>query len=92
MKILLDFSEKTEREDTFKPAIGNKSLHEISNYNGIRVLKFATLESLIVKGTMFSHHSIHKCTWTSPDGKMQSHIGLILICRRCWPLSGDCKS
>jgi hypothetical protein len=34
-KIFLgDFSAKVGREDIFKPAVGNGSLHEISNDNG----------------------------------------------------------
>jgi hypothetical protein len=37
MKMLLgQFSAKVGREDIFKPAVGNVSLHEISNDNGIR--------------------------------------------------------
>jgi hypothetical protein len=44
MKILLgDFNAKVGREDIFKPTIGNESLHEISNDNGIRVVNFATM-------------------------------------------------
>jgi hypothetical protein len=40
LKILLgDFSDKVGREDIFKPTIGNESLHEISNDNGVRVVK-----------------------------------------------------
>jgi hypothetical protein len=35
MKILLDFNAKVGREVTFKPTIGNESLHEVSNDNGI---------------------------------------------------------
>jgi hypothetical protein len=39
MKILLrDFSATVGQEDIFKPTIGNESLHEISNGNGVRVL------------------------------------------------------
>jgi exonuclease III len=42
MKIFLgDFNAKGEREDIFKPIIGNKSLHEASNDNRVRVVKFA---------------------------------------------------
>jgi hypothetical protein len=38
MNILLgDFNAKVGREDVFKPTIGNDSLHEISNDNGVRV-------------------------------------------------------
>jgi hypothetical protein len=43
MKILLgDFSVKVGREDIFKPIIGNESLHEANNDNGVRVANFAT--------------------------------------------------
>jgi hypothetical protein len=42
MEILLDFNTKVGREEIFKQAIGNKSLHEISNDNGIRLVNFAS--------------------------------------------------
>jgi hypothetical protein len=42
MKILLgDCNAKVGRENIFKPTIGNESLHEISNDNGVRVVNFA---------------------------------------------------
>jgi hypothetical protein len=70
MKILLgDFNAKLGREDTIKPTIGNESLHEDSNDNGVRVVHFATSKDLVVKSTMLPHRNIHKYTWTSPDGK-----------------------
>jgi hypothetical protein len=72
MKILLgDSNAKVGREDIFKLTIGNETSHEISNDNGVRVVNFATSKSLVVKSTMFPHRSIHKYTWTSPDGKTQ---------------------
>jgi hypothetical protein len=44
MKVLLgDFNTEVGREDIFKPTIGNESLHEMSNGNGVRMVKFATL-------------------------------------------------
>jgi hypothetical protein len=49
--------------------IGNESLHEISNDNGIRVVNSATSKNLRVKSMMFPHHNIHKYAWTSSDGK-----------------------
>jgi exonuclease III len=56
MKILLgDFNAKVGREDIFKPTTGNKSLHEISNDNGVRIVNFATSKYLIVKSTVFLH-------------------------------------
>jgi hypothetical protein len=49
MKILLrDFNAKLGREDIFKPTIGNESLHEISNDNGVWVVNFSTKKNLIV--------------------------------------------
>jgi hypothetical protein len=43
MKILSgNFNAKLGREDIFKPTIGNESLHEISNDNGVRVVNFIT--------------------------------------------------
>jgi hypothetical protein len=75
MKILLgDFNAKVGREDIFKPTIRNETSHEISNDNGVRVVNFATSKNLVVKSTMFSHRSIHKYTWTSPDGKAHNQI------------------
>jgi hypothetical protein len=43
MKTLLgDFNAKVGRQDIFKTIIGNESLHEASNDNGVRVVNFAT--------------------------------------------------
>jgi hypothetical protein len=64
MKILLvDFN--TE------PVIGNESLHEVSNSNGVRVVNFVTSKNQIVKSTIFD---IHKHSWTSPDGVTHNKI------------------
>jgi hypothetical protein len=83
MKILLgDFNAKVGREDIFKPTIGNESLHEISNDNGVRVVNLATSKNHPVKSTMFPHRNIHKVTWTSPDGRTHNQIEHILIDRR----------
>jgi hypothetical protein len=82
MKILLDFNAKVGKEDIFKPTIGNGSLHEINNDNGVRLVNFATSKNLRVKSTMFPHCNIHKYTWTSPDGKTHNQIDHILIDRR----------
>jgi len=43
MNILLgDFNEKLGRGDVFKPTIGNGSLHQDGNDNGVRTVNFAT--------------------------------------------------
>jgi hypothetical protein len=75
MKILLgDFNAKVGREDISKPIIGNESLHEASNDNGVRVVNFTTSKNLIVKSTTFSHRDIHKQTLTAPDGVTYNQI------------------
>jgi hypothetical protein len=42
MKILLDFNAKVGRDNILKPTIGNESLHQDSNDNGVRIINFAT--------------------------------------------------
>ena len=82
MKILLgDLNAKVGREIIFKPTIGNESLHQNSNDNGVRIVNFATSKNLVVKSTMFPHQNIHKYTWTS-DGQTHNQIDHILIDRR----------
>jgi exonuclease III len=83
MQILLgNFNVKEGKEDIFKPTIGNESLHEISNDNGVRAVNFATCRNLRVKSTMVSHRNIHKYTWTSPDQKPYNQIDHNLVDRR----------
>jgi hypothetical protein len=82
MKILVgDFYAKVGREDIFKPMIGNESLHETNNANGVRVVYFATSKYLIVKST-FPDHDIHKHTRTSPDGVTYNQTHHVLIDKR----------
>jgi hypothetical protein len=50
------------REDIFKPAIGNESLYEIRNDNGVRLVNFATSKNFTFETTMFPNHNIHKYT------------------------------
>jgi hypothetical protein len=83
MKILLrDFNAKVGREDIFKLIVGNESLHEISNDNGVRLVHFGTSKNLRVKSTMFPHRNIHKYTWMSPDLKTYNQIDHILVDKR----------
>jgi hypothetical protein len=56
-----------------KTTIRSKSLHKITNGDGVRVVNFALSENLIVKSTTFPHPSIYKYSWTS-DEKTYSQI------------------
>jgi len=101
MKILLgNFNAKLGREFIFKPTIGQESLHQENNDNGVILVNFATSKNLVVKSTMFPHRNIHKYTWTSVDGKTHNQIDHVLIDRR-WHSSvlevrrfrgGDCDT
>ena len=83
MKILLGyFNAKVGRENIFKLTVGNESLHQDSNDNGVRIVNFATSKNLVDKSTIFPHRDIHKHTWNSPDGKKHNQIDHILIDRR----------
>jgi hypothetical protein len=83
MKLPLgDFREKVGRENIFKPTIGNNSLHEASNINGVRIVKFYTSKNLVVKSRMFPNRNIHTYTWTHPEGKTNNQIDLMLTDRR----------
>jgi hypothetical protein len=64
-----------------KPTIGNESLHEISNDNGVIAVNSAIPKNLTVKSTIFSHRNIHKFTSTSPVRKAHNHIVYILVDR-----------
>jgi len=56
MKILLrDINAKLGGVDIFKSTIGNESLHQGSNDNGVRIVNLATSNNLVVKSTMFLH-------------------------------------
>jgi len=62
MKIMLkDFNEKLGREDNFKPTIGSESLHQDSNENDVRIIRFFfTSKHLVLKSMMFLHCNIRK--------------------------------
>jgi hypothetical protein len=83
LEILLgDVNAKVGKEDIFKLTIGNESLNETSNDNGVSLVNFATSRNHRVKSTMFSHRNFCRYTWTSQDGKTHNQIGHILVVRR----------
>jgi len=59
MKIILGvFNAKVGGDNIFKLTIGNENLHQDSNDNGVRIVKFATSKTLVVKSMMFRHRDI----------------------------------
>ena len=48
IKIILgDFNAKVGKEDIYKPTIGNDSLHNETNKNGIKMIQFAIVKLLV---------------------------------------------
>jgi hypothetical protein len=93
MKLLLgDFNGKVGKEDIFKPTIGIESLHEISDDNGVRAVKFATSKNLVLMSTIFPLRKVHKYTWILPDGQTYSQIDHVLVDRRRYSSRGYFKS
>jgi hypothetical protein len=70
------------KENIFKPTIGNESLHDDRNDNGVGIVNTFTLKNLAVKSTIFPHRKVRKYTWASPDGKTRNKIDHISIDRR----------
>jgi hypothetical protein len=84
MKILLrDFNVKLRWKDIFKPTTGNVNLHQDSN-SGVRLVKFAIPENLVVTSKMFPHQNIHKYTLTSPHAWEDSQPDDHILLERIW--------
>ena len=62
-----------------KLTIGNDSLLQDSNDNGVRLINVDTSRNLLVKSTTFPRRNVHKHTWNSPSGKTHNQVEHILI-------------
>jgi hypothetical protein len=74
-----DFNAKVCKESIYKPMIGNESLRNETNNNGIKMIQFAMSKGLNVRRTTFPHKDIHKETWYSADGRTANQIDHVLI-------------
>jgi len=71
------------RENIFIPTIENESLHQVSNDNGVKIIKALTHKKIwLLRARCFRNKNILKYTWTSPAGKTHIQIDHILIDRR----------
>jgi len=64
IKIILgDFNAKVGKESKHKPTIGNESLCNETNNNGIKMIQFVISDGLNARSTTFPHKDINKETW-----------------------------
>jgi len=83
IKIILgDFNAKAGKEDTYKPTIGNESLHKETNNNLIKTIQFTISKGFNVRSKTFPHKDIHKGTWYSADSRTANQIHQVLISNR----------
>ena len=70
-----------DAQDDWKDVCG-PYCNTISNDRGLRLLEFATLNSLIVTNTLGPHKASRRWTWHSPNGQTHNQIDYILVRKR----------
>ena len=83
IKIILgDFNAEVGKKNIYKHIIGNESLRNETNNNGIRMIQFAISKVLNVRSKIFPHKDIHNETWYSADGRTANQTDHVLISDR----------
>ena len=62
----------------WRRVLGHHGIGDMNN-NGLRLVEFCAENDIVVGGTLFQHKTIHKCSWTSPDGNAHNQIDHVLI-------------
>ena len=83
MKVLMgDTNAKVAADNTNSQHIMDRHGIGGQNENGELFVEFCTFNDLVIRGTLFLHKTIHKTTWTFPDGKTENQIDHIIISRK----------
>lgn len=78
--LLGDFNAKVGSDNDNRENVMGRHGVGAMNDNGERLIcDFCESNCLAVGGTLFQHENIHKLTWKSPDGSMESQIDHIII-------------
>ena len=83
MKILMgDLNATTGTDNTNMDLIMGRHGTREQNEHGELFAEFCTFNDLVIGDTLFPHKTIHKTTWTSPDGKTENQTDQITIGRK----------
>lgn len=83
LRILMgDLNAKVGTDNTNRELIMGKHGTGTQNENGELFAEFCTSNDLVIGGTIFPHKTIHKTTWTSPNGRTENQIDHITIGRK----------
>ncbi|XP_066958651.1 uncharacterized protein [Macrobrachium rosenbergii] len=66
----------------FEACMGKMGVGGRMSENGVRFGSFCLANDLVIVGTPFQHHNIHKTTWVSPCGKYKNQIDHIAVSKR----------
>ena len=80
--VMGDLNAKVGTDNTDRELIMGKNGVGNINENGELFADFCAFNDLIIGGTVFSHKTIHKTTWTSPDGNTENQIDHFTISRK----------
>lgn len=69
-----DLNAKVGNDNTNHGKVMGKEGYGSMNNNVERLLEFCTAYDLVIRGTLFSQHEIHKLIWCSPDGRDKKQI------------------
>ena len=70
-----------DNNHNYERVMGKHGLGQRNN-NGERLCEICDMNELMITGTLFPHKTIHKATWTSPDGVTRNQIDHILVSRK----------
>ena len=78
MEILLgDLTQNWGERIFSNQQLGNESLHQDSNDNGVRIVNFATSKSLDVKSIMFPHQNFYNSPGPLPMGGLTTKLHIV---------------
>jgi len=77
--VMGDLNAKVGNDSTDYERVMGKHGVGTKNNNGERLLDFCDLNNLVIGGTLFTHHDIHKLTWNSPNGRDRNQIDHLMI-------------